>query len=256
VVAVTSLGEDHLDWHGTIARYHTDKLSLTRQPGARFTVVADAPSLRAARGELGGEVVEARDGDPALAAALGLVGRHGASNAAVATAALRAAGVAGADDEARVLAAAAGYTPLPGRFHEIARRDGVRYVDDSLATNPLPTIAALEAVGDDRVALLIGGHDRGVDYEGLVAVIGARSGETLVITLPDNGPAIGARVASTTSVDVVDAGGVEEAVAIARGWLRGSGVVLLSPAAPSFSQFRDWRARSEAFAAAVDAATG
>jgi UDP-N-acetylmuramoylalanine--D-glutamate ligase len=256
VVAITSLGEDHLDWHRTVERYHADKLSLTSQPGATWTIVAESPALRAARRQLGGEVVVAIDDDPTLASALGLVGRHGRSNAAVAIAALRAAGVEGADDPDRVLAAAAGYTPLPGRFREIARHDGVRYVDDSLATNPLPTIAALDALGDERVALLLGGHDRGVDYGELVAAIGARRGATLVVTLPDNGPVIGQRIAATSSVDVVDAADLDEAVGIARRWVRDGGVVLLSPAAPSFSQFRDWRARSDAFAAAVDAVTG
>jgi len=77
-----------------------------------------------------------------------------------------------------------------------------------------------------------------------------------VVTLPDNGPALGERVAMTTRVEVVDAADVAEAVALARRWLRGDGVVLLSPAAPSFSQFRDWKERSEAFAAAVADATG
>ena len=256
VAAWLNVAEDHLDWHGSVERYHADKLSLTTQPEARCTVIAASPELLERRAQLGGEVVVAPPGDGALAEALGLVGRHGASNAAVAVAALSAAGVEGADDPVRVRAAADGYHPLPGRFREIACRDGVRYVDDSLATNPLPTIAALEALGDDRVALLLGGHDRGVSYEALVATIGARRGPTLVVTLPDNGPALGERVAMTTRVEVVDAADVAEAVALARRWLRGDGVVLLSPAAPSFSQFRDWKERSEAFAAAVADATG
>jgi UDP-N-acetylmuramoylalanine--D-glutamate ligase len=254
VVAVTALGEDHLDWHGSVARYHADKLSLTSQPGVRTSVVADTPALRGAAVALGCEVRWVTEGDARLATALGLVGHHGASNAAVAVAALRAVGVEGAEDPDRVLAAAAGYEPLPGRFREVARRDGVRFVDDSLATNPLPTIAALDALSGERVALLVGGHDRGVDYHELAEALGQRdAGRTLVVTLPDNGPAIGALITATTHVEVIDAPDVAEAVALARRWLDGDGVVLLSPAAPSFSQFRDWRARSAAFAEAVQA---
>jgi UDP-N-acetylmuramoyl-L-alanine---L-glutamate ligase len=252
VVAVTSLGVDHVDWHGSEARYHADKLSLTRQSGARHTVIADTAALREHREQLGGEVALAAVGNPALAGALGLAGRHGASNAAVAVAALRAAHVAGADDPQRILEAAQGYEPLPGRFVEIARRGGVRFIDDSLATNPLPTIAALDAVGDARVALLVGGYDRGVDYEGLAEAIAARPGATLVVTLPDNGPAIAALVTQRSSIEVAVATDVGDAVATALGWLSGDGVVLLSPAAPSFSQFRSWAERSAAFAAAVD----
>jgi UDP-N-acetylmuramoylalanine--D-glutamate ligase len=250
VVVVTSLGDDHLDWHGSKERYHADKLSLTSQPGARRTVVADTEALREHRGQLGGDV-DVTGPDESLAKALGLPGRHGASNAAVAVAALRAAGVAGSEDPDRLEEAAFGYEPLPGRFREIARRGGVRFIDDSLATNPLPTIAALEAVGEARVALLVGGHDRGVDYRPLASAIGARGGATLLVTLPDNGPAIGALVASGSSIPVRPAEDVADAVAIAIEWLDGEGTVLLSPAAPSFSQFRDWKERSAAFATAV-----
>jgi UDP-N-acetylmuramoyl-L-alanine---L-glutamate ligase len=256
VVAVTALGEDHLDWHGSVARYHADKLSLTSQAGAQTTVAADTPGLRACEGLLGGQVEWVADGDVALAEALGLAGRHGAANASVAVAALRAAGLRGADDHVRVLAAAGGYQPLAGRFREIASRGGIRFIDDSLATNPLPAIAALDAVGDARVALLVGGHDRGVDYTQLADAIADRPGATLVVTLPDNGPAIGELVARRSSIPIARSGGIDEAVGIAVDWLDGEGIVLLSPAAPSFSQFRSWSERSAAFAAAVASLAG
>jgi UDP-N-acetylmuramoyl-L-alanine---L-glutamate ligase len=256
VVAVTALGEDHLDWHGSVARYHADKLSLSSQRGARCTVVADTTELRANEALLGGEVGWVSPSHTALATALGLKGRHGASNASVAVAALLAAGVDGSEDEPRLLAAASGFVGLPGRFREIARRDDLVFIDDSLATNPLPTIAALDAVGNGPLALLLGGHDRGVDYGELVEAIGARRGATLVVTLPDNGPKLGAQVARTSSVDVVDADDVTSAVSIAVAWLDGTGVVLLSPAAPSFSQFRNWQHRSEVFADAVAGVLG
>jgi UDP-N-acetylmuramoylalanine--D-glutamate ligase len=250
-VAVTSLGEDHLDWHGTVARYHADKLSLTSQHGARCTVVAETPSLRSNVRLLGGDVVWVDPTDAALAASLGLPGRHGASNASVAAATLRAAGVAGSDDADRLLVASGGFVGLPGRYREIARRDGLVFIDDSLATNPLPTLAALEAVGDAPLALLLGGHDRGVDYDELIGAIARRRSATLVVTLPDNGPRLGELVSKSSTAEVIDAEGVAEAVSIGIAWLRGSGIVLLSPAAPSFSQFRNWQERSQAFADAV-----
>ena len=255
VTVVTSLGEDHVDWHGSVERYRADKLSLTRQRGARHTILANTTQLREHREQIGGEVTWMTEEFGPLAAALGLPGRHGASNAAVAVGALRAAGVAGSDDEARLLAAAEGYEPLQGRFHEIAQHGGVRFIDDSLATNPLPTIAAIDALVGARLALLVGGHDRGVAYDELVAEVAGREGATLVVTLPDNGPAIGGMLRPHTHVAVLDASNVDEAVRLALGWLGGSGILLLSPAAPSFSQFRSWKERSDAFAVAVEAAT-
>lgn len=257
VVVVTSLGDDHVDWHGSAEQYRADKLSLTSQPGAASTIAADTPTLRACSAMLGGEVtyVDAALG-VALAHRLGLAGTHGASNAAVAAAALRAAKVPGSDDEALVEAAAAGYEPLPGRFRTIATRGGVRFIDDSLATNPLPAIAAIESVGDARLALLLGGHDRGVDYTGLVQAIAMRAAPTAVMTLPESGPRIGKRIRAASDLVVIDAPDIGSAVREALHWLDGEGVVLLSPAAPSFTQFRNWKERSEAFAAAVDELAG
>ena len=65
----------------------------------------------------------------------------------------------------------------------------MEFVDDSLSTNVLPAQVALEAYGDRPVALLVGGHDRGLDYTPLGRVVAAPPGPTLVVTLPDNGPA-------------------------------------------------------------------
>ena len=248
---MTALGDDHLDWHRSAAAYHADKLSLTSQPGARCTVVADTPLLREHEACWGASTPGSPratsgwrppSGSPAPTA-------RGTPRSRSAT--LRALGVEGSDDEERVEAAAAGYEVLKGRFREIARRGEVRFIDDSLATNPLPTIAAIDAVGAVPLAIIIGGHDRGVSYDGLVNAVGARDLETLVITLPDNGPRLGARITRRTNAEVRDASDVREAVQTAAAWIGEEGVVLLSPAAPSFSQFRNWEERSDAYAEAV-----
>lgn len=252
LVAVTSLGEDHVDWHGSVERYHADKLSLTSQEGATRTVAVASESLRANAEQLGGEVVWVEDGDPGLARALRLEGAHGERNAAVAASLLAALRVERASDRDALLAAATGYEPLPGRFREVARFGGWRFVDDSLATNPLPTIAAIEAVGLAPLAILLGGYDRGVDYQALADAIARRAAPTTVVTLPENGPAIGALVAERARIPILHAADVDEAVGLAADALRGGGVILLSPAAPSFSQFHNWAERSAAFGHAVE----
>jgi UDP-N-acetylmuramoylalanine--D-glutamate ligase len=129
----------------------------------------------------------------------------------------------------------------------------VEFVDDGLSTNVLPAQAALAAFDDRRVALLVGGHDRGVDYAPLAETLAARAAPTLVVTMPDNGTRIGdaVRTVSDGRVEVVDAANLEAAVAAAVDWAAPGGVVLLSPAAPSFGRFGDYRERSAAFAAAA-----
>jgi UDP-N-acetylmuramoylalanine--D-glutamate ligase len=254
IVAVTSLSPDHLDWHGSVERYYADKLSLCTKPGVRLAIADGSNAiLRAHTAVLGPHVewVEASNREFAgpWINALGLPGVHNVRNAAIARAVLLALGV----DEARLSAAAAGFAGLPSRCRSLGHIGLVEFVDDSLSTNVLPAQAALEAYGDRPVALLVGGHDRGLDYSALGRTVADRPHPTLVVTMPDNGPRIGSAIRQVAgdTVDVVDADGLGEAVAVACAWARQGGVVLLSPAAPSFGRFADYQARARAFAEAV-----
>ncbi len=260
VVAVTSLSPDHLDWHGGTEAYYRDKLSLCTLPGSRLTVAdGDSPPLRGHRELLGRQVRWVGSEDPGLGGpwveALGLLGRHNRRNALIARAVLEALGVEGAADPEALVAAAGGFVGLESRLRPIGTVAGVTFVDDSLSTNVLPTMAALEAFGGRRVALLVGGHDRGIDYTPLAETLRRRGDPTLVLTLPDNGPRIRLALEETAGagpgVDVVD--GVDLAAATRAGWewARPDGVVLLSPAAPSFGRFTGYAERSAAFAQAM-----
>ena len=125
---------------------------------------------------------------------LGLPGRHNRRNALIARRCLVALGVPGAADAAALRAAAAGYQPLPSRLTPVGTVGGVTFVDDSLSTNVLPTLAALDAFPGRRIALIVGGHDRGIDYAPLAAGVVARDAPTYVLTLPDSGPRIRAQI--------------------------------------------------------------
>lgn len=263
VVAVTALHPDHLDWHGDAETYFADKLSACSQPGADLTVAnGDDPLLRARRSSLGPRVAWVGLGAPgerdaAWLDAIGLLGAHNRRNALIARACLAALGVPGAGDEAALERAARGFAPLESRLQVVGRVGSVEFVDDSLSTNVLPTVAALEAFADRPVALLVGGHDRGIDYGGLATHVAARRPPTLIVTLPDNGDRIGRALAAAAlpaQARVVAGASVAQAVPVAFEWARGSGgVVLLSPAAPSFGRFTDYRDRARAFAGAVAA---
>ena len=259
VVVVTALSPDHLDWHGDVATYYSDKLSLCSRPGAEVTVAnGDDLTVQEHEGLLGPRVRWVRLGSgqpPPWVERLGLLGDHNRRNALLAAAALDAAGVAGAGDMQRLERAAAGFEPLPSRLRPIATVGGVTFVDDSLSTNVAPTLAALDVFDGRRVALLAGGHDRGIDYMPLAERLVRRPSPTLLVALPDNGERITSAVRSAAAgrrsllVRAVDdlADGVRQAWQ----WARPDGVVLLSPAAASFGRYRDYRDRSAAFAAAV-----
>jgi len=276
VVAVTSLHPDHLDWHGGVEQYYRDKLSACSQPGAELTVAnGDSALLREHAALLGPRVdwVSEHD-DPAATwmEPLGLPGRHNRRNALIARRCLAALGVPGAADDAALRAAAAGYQPLPSRLTPAGTAGGVTFVDDSLSTNVLPTLAALDAFPGRRIALILGGHDRGIDYAPLAAGIVARDAPTYVLTLPDSGPRIRTQLEAVASpasgafpaaatpppepagfAGVSDCPDLPAAVAAGYRWAQPDGIVLLSPAAPSFGAFKDYRDRAEAFARAVRA---
>jgi len=259
VVAVTSLHPDHLDWHGDVETYYRDKLSACSQPGADLTIAnGDSDPLRERTGLLGPRVewVKADDSPGAdWMAPLGLLGVHNRRNALIARACLRALAVPQAADETALAAAAAGFVPLASRLEVVGEAGGVVFVDDSLSTNVLPTLAAMDAFPGRRVALIAGGHDRGIDYRPLAAGLAARDAPTLVLAVPDSGPRIQAAIEAESpgKVEVIACGDLASAVERGYRWALPDGVVLLSPAAPSFGRFRDYRDRGEAFARAMRA---
>jgi UDP-N-acetylmuramoyl-L-alanine---L-glutamate ligase len=279
VTAVTSLHPDHLPWHGSVERYYRDKLSACSQPGAELTVANGDSSLLRERASLLAPKVEwvSATDEPGATwmDSLRLPGQHNRRNALIARRLLAALGSAAADrdlvdraaDDASLQRAADGFTPLPSRLTTVAAIDGVAFVDDSLSTNVLPTLAALDAFPGRPVALIVGGQDRGIDYAPLAEGVRERQDPTLVLTLPDSGPRISAAftdaltaaltatgtAAATGLARVTDCPDLDAAVRAGFEWARPDGIVLLSPAAPSFGHFRDYRDRGDQFAAAMRA---
>jgi UDP-N-acetylmuramoylalanine--D-glutamate ligase len=259
VVGLTALNPDHLPWHrDDVETYYRDKLSVCDRPGARLTVAnGDSELIRARRELLGPQVQWVQAGDDPGShwmEPLGLLGSHNRRNALIAAALVRGLGVPGADDESALAAAAEGFAGLESRLQVIGSVDGVSFVDDGLSTNVLGTLAAVEAFPDRRVALIVGGQDRGIDYRPLAEGLRSRDAEVLVLTVPDNGPRIHQALISTgagPAVTVQSTSDLVAAVEQAHKWAEPDGVVLLSPAAPSFGRFRNYRHRGEVFAAAM-----
>ena len=262
LVIVTSLGADHLDWHGTLEDYRRDKLSLTRAIGEHHTLVPDTPNFRQLTAEIGGDVSFIAPDETKLAAALGLLGAHSNSNVALALHGVALLTHQSVEEvRARALASAPTFEPLRGRLTLVAIEDvdgeTRRYVDDGLATSALPVVAALDVFVDDPVVLIAGGFDRGVDYAPLAEAIVARRASTVLITMGEAGQRIGAEV-SRLSPELVQlaVSSMRDAVTEARQSLSRGGVVLLSPGAPSFDQYKNWEERSEDFMAIVHEMVG
>ncbi|HUX05351.1 MAG TPA: UDP-N-acetylmuramoyl-L-alanine--D-glutamate ligase [Acidimicrobiales bacterium] len=257
LVVVTSLGADHLDWHGSLEQYHADKLALTRAQGPHRTLVPDTAVMHEVVDQLGGEVRFVSTDTHDLAASLGLLGAHSASNVALALASVATlTGRTHRELRSIISHRAADFIPLRGRLTLIAERRGdqgrVRFVDDGLATAPLPTVAALDVFRDEPVALIAGGFDRGVDYGPLARALASRHSSTLVVTMGEAGRRIAEAARQIApSINERAVNSMSEAVDLAWSFVDGTGVVLLSPAAPSFDAYRNWEERSDDFAREV-----
>jgi UDP-N-acetylmuramoylalanine--D-glutamate ligase len=272
VAVVTSLFPEHLDAHGGEREYYRDKLNLLAH-GPELIVVNGADE------RLVTETLNARDvnGWPAIPAGAGdsrfrveddglvycsddvlfprdtlrLRGKHNGRNLCVALAVLDGIGldVLGLKDELR--AAAASFEGLPHRLAEIEDPSGLTFVDDPLATSPYATMHAVDAYEGRPLTLLVGGADRGLDYAPLREHLKGR--EITVIGLPDSGSRILQALTGLATVRTELAEDLVAAVSLARKLTPPGGVVLLSPAAPSYGRFRNFEHRSEVFAEAIRA---
>src|SRR5690606_15477420 len=179
-------------------------------------------------------------------------GRHNRGNLCAALAAVEALG----HDAVALAPTAAAFRPLPHRLQRLGERDGITWVNDSISTTPHATLAALDVHRGRRVALLVGGHDRGLDWAGFAARM-RTDAPAVVVTMGRNGPRIHAlldAVAGEGGFDLRDAPDLAGAVAEARGALAASShaatgdVMLLSPGAPSYGAYRDFVERGRDFA--------
>ncbi|HEY1655518.1 MAG TPA: UDP-N-acetylmuramoyl-L-alanine--D-glutamate ligase [Candidatus Tumulicola sp.] len=174
---------------------------------------------------------------------IALPGEHNVQNV---MAALLAALAIGCEPE-RLRAALATFGPMPHRLETVAEVDGVLFVDDSKATNPDATIAALRSF-ERPIVLIAGGRAKGTAFGELGAAIAARAKALVAI-----GESADALARASGDVPVVRAASMEQAVGAARDLAAVGDVVLLSPACASFDMFASAEDRGERFAAAVTA---
>jgi UDP-N-acetylmuramoylalanine--D-glutamate ligase len=163
-------------------------------------------------------------------------------NAAAAAAAALAFGAA----PHAVAAALAGFRPLPHRGEVVAEVDGVRFVNDSKATNPHAALASIR--GHHEPVLIAGGLSKGVDLSPLAEVASDLRGAVVLGEAADD---LAGLLEGRTAL--ARAASVEEAVRTAFAMAGRGGTVLLAPACASQDMFLDYRERGERFAAAARA---
>lgn len=235
IALVTTLYPEHLDWHGSLAQYYHDKLNLLAHADIKFigsqafktassmdlSMPGDVRIVQEARGKPGNAYLERPHNLANIDAILAVTDHLGLNTQ-------------------EVLSAMADFTGLPHRQNELGTKDGILYVDDSISTTVESAIAAMEVYKDKPIALICGGFDRGLDYEGLATYIKDHGIKAVCM-----GPS-GLRIHDLVP-HALHTSDMAEAVKAAKTLLPQGGVILLSPAAPSYGLFKDFKERGAAF---------
>ena len=258
-----NLTPDHLDRHADLDSYLAAKLRIFANQGNDDIAIYNADDPALAGTDLGGcgrriafchgagpdcEVALAEgtifyDGEPLLRAdELGLLGEHNVANAMAAASAALAMGL----DREAVREGLRTFAGVPHRLEPVAEIDGVRFVNDSKATNVASTAVALHAFGGGVHAIL-GGSDRGTPFTPLAdSIIDSCAACYLIGATADR--------LATDLAGVIEAGvplhrctDLEDAVRTAAAAARPGEVVLLSPACPSFGAFSNFEDRGDRF---------
>jgi UDP-N-acetylmuramoylalanine--D-glutamate ligase len=252
-----NLAEDHLDRHGTFEAYRAAKLQVfARQPNE---AVAVAP-LGLGVEDLGGcarrvcfgsgpgaEMAERAnrlwwDEEPLLGVEeLGLRGAHNVQNAMAAAAVSLARGV----DPDAVREGLRTFKGLAHRLEEVASAKGVLYVNDSKATNVASAVVGIDSF-PGGVHVILGGRSKGGGYDELVAPLAERCRAAYLIG--ETAAALHEALAPA-GIPLHDCGDLEHAVAAASAAAQEGDVVLLSPACPSYDQYRSYEERGDHFRA-------
>jgi UDP-N-acetylmuramoylalanine--D-glutamate ligase len=236
-----NLEPDHLDRHGTFEAYRAAKLRLfeNQRPEDTAVVPRGFGRIPGAARRVEFHAADALPAEPLLP------GPHNRENAAAATAAARAAGI----DDAAVADALRTFRGVVHRLELVDERDGVRYVNDSKATNTTAARRALAAY-DAPLHLILGGSLKGELFDELAADVAAADVRTAYLIGEASEPL--AEALGYAGVPFRHCGTLERAVDEAARAAEQGDVVLLSPACASYDQFRDFEHRGEEFRRLVE----
>ena len=260
IAALLNFSPDHLDRHPDEASYAAAKLRIFANQGPEDWAVvnADSPEAMQMAHNVRARVVtygvdepadvhvgrgfvwqRTSEGDVPLlpVAAVHLHGRHMLSNVVAATAISHLAGASGSS----LVKALEDFRGLEHVMELVASRGGVRFINDSKATNVAAAVKSIESF--DRVVAIVGGKFKGGNFGDLAAPLQAHG--RAVVAIGEARPMVASALRGV--VPVVEAGTMAEAVRQAWDLALPDGVVLLAPACASFDMFRDYADRGRRF---------
>ncbi len=244
IAVLLNLEPDHIDRHGSFEAYRDAKLRIFENQDAN-----DVAVVPLGLGPLPGAAARVEfDGDDPLPAEPRIPGAHNRENAAAATVAARAAGI----PDTAIAEALTSFRGVEHRIEEVATIAGVRYVNDSKATNVAAALRALASFPGARKLVILGGRGKAEPYAALAEAFALRDRAYVI------GEAANEIVAAleTVGVPFERHGDLAAAVAAAAREAGEGDVVLLSPACASYDQFTSYEQRGEEFGKLVQKLQG
>ena len=245
VVVVTNCSPNHLDWHGDYRRYVAAKRRiLSGQSADDMAVLGEPlPDVDSWRGQVRGRrltFLEDTQVPPLL-----LQGKHNRRNARCAAAVARGIGCG----EEAIRRGLRSFVGLPGRLERIAVVDGRAFYNDTTATTPESTIAALQSL-ESPVWLLAGGSDKGIDFAPLATAV-TENAQGAAFFGATAAKLRGLTVARTPGYACIEVQTMSEALDWCWSRSRPGDCLVLSPGCASHDQFQNFRDRGERFDALV-----
>ena len=250
---------EHLDWHGNEAQYQLDKWRLMEQASAVVLNHKDANTLKLLESTPLSQAIHwfnqshgyyVLNGvlmyqDKALVSKHGwqLAGDHNLVNAAAVCTVINCLdlNIMPAVNHLKT------FQPLPHRLQPVATINGVHYINDSIASTPKATQAALATVAAHRTLLLVGGYDRGLDWQWWVESISQEPPKAIICSGANSEKIADLILNHGIKTQCIKQASLKSAVEQAKRMAEPGDVVLLSPGAPSFDAFNDYQHRGQQF---------
>lgn len=275
VAVITNLGIDHLDYHPSVTEYQQTKTNIVKHQNENDFAVLNKNStfkselisglksnvLYFSKNQRTDAYVIDRDGYSSVILAkdsreleicksteIKLVGRHNLENIAAAS---LASTVVGASIE-QIKSAVSEFSGLPYRLEFIREIEGIKFINDSFATNPGPTMAAIESFKEPKV-LILGGSPKGADFAEMAMLI-VNSDVPAIVLIGVEAPKIEtALIQSKYTGKIISVDGEINKIALTAKNLAKSGqIVIFSPACASFDMFKNYKDRGAKFTDAVN----
>ncbi len=276
VAAITNITPNHLDRHGTMEAYTAAKARILdfQKPGDTAVLNREDAGAWGLVGNVKGSLVSFGLNQPAAGqtgtytsadmllftngkdqeeiipkAWIGLRGQHNVMNVLAASAIALAAGL----PVQAVQEGVRGFSGVPHRLELVREYKGARWYNDSIATAPERTMAAIKAF-DEPLVLLLGSKDKNLPWEDLASLVHERVDHVVVFGHASEKimAALGAQITNRRPYSLVQCQGLQQAVQAAADVAETGDVVLLSPGGTSFDEFKDFEERGESFRAWVN----